>query len=248
AIVDKKVDKIILIRGHVTPVLFIKTMNEHGIKTVMYQWDSLRNNSYAHLIPYCERVFTFDRQDSKDLEICYLPLFYSNIPDDNIDSKVDVLFVGSLHGRRLEVFKDLSSSNTELSFKVHFYISFLAFVKSKLLGRVKAKTTEVSFSKLPYSDYLSLLSVSKSVLDMPSQSQDGASIRVIEALANHRKVITTDKGIVNDEFFSDKNILVLGESENANIKSFIESEYDKSFDFTPYSIKNWVNTVVNYGK
>jgi len=56
---------------------------------------------------------------------------------------------------------------------------------------------------------------SKCVLDSPQDNQDGATIRVIESLAAKVKLITTNKDLVNYDFYNPKNIYI----------------YDGEFDF-----------------
>ena len=85
---------------------------------------------------------------------------------------------------------------------------------------------------------------SKCVLDSPQDNQDGATIRVIESLAAKVKLITTNKDLVNYDFYNPKNIYIYdGEFDFEN--EFFKEPYqdvDKQI-YEKYSLRGFLKQI-----
>ena len=81
-----------------------------------------------------------------------------------------------------------------------------------------------------YKDIAQYCSESRAILDIAHPLQTGLTMRTIEVLFGiGRKLITTNKDIINYDFYNENNILIINR-ENLEIpKSFFEKE------FIPYS-------------
>ena len=112
AIKNEKYTHLFVVRGEKMPIFAIKKIKEMnpGIRTFLYQWDSNKNNSYFHLVPYFDQVFTFDFKDyNENKSLKFLQLFYTDdikkISDETNAEKYDYfLFFSSF-----EVIIDQSS-------------------------------------------------------------------------------------------------------------------------------------------
>lgn len=61
-------------------------------------------------------------------------------------------------------------------------------------------------NQMRYKDMQYHLACSNVILDLPFQGQNGYTHRLIEALANGKKVITTNSNIKNESFFNSEQI------------------------------------------
>ena len=65
--------------------------------------------------------------------------------------------------------------------------------------------------------------------------------------SNNKKIITTNKDIINYDFYNSKNIYII-ERENINInKDFINEESQKIDNniIENYNLKNWIKKIFN---
>lgn len=90
---------------------------------------------------------------------------------------------------------------------------------------------EFRYREIPYNEYLTMLSKSRSVLDITQKGQDGLSLRVMEAIFFDRKLITTNASIKDFGFYNPSNILIfeVGKTTARDIIDFFKK------DFIPYS-------------
>lgn len=116
-----------------------------------------------------------------------------------------------------------------------------SFIKAGLNPRfviVAADTRKYSFFEyrsnyVSYSEYLTMLSKSRAILDISQENQDGYSMRVMEAIFFNKKLITTNKDVKNSMFYDPNNILIV-DLDNVNSNELLDF-YMK--EFHPYSSK-----------
>lgn len=193
------IDFVFVIRGEKMPEWFLSDMRTENPTAafVMYQWDSLRNNNYEHLVKHFDRVFTFDPLDAASLNIGYLPLFYIKTNESvDVVKDIDYLFVGSLHSNRLELlthFKKTLPKNENAHF--HVYVSFSSYIKILLRGRF-IPFSDVSFRTLPFHRVSKLVARAKNIVDLCSPNQTGVTVRSFEALSSGCRLITNNRNAV----------------------------------------------------
>jgi len=86
---------------------------------------------------------------------------------------------------------------------------------------------------------------SKYILDAPQKGQTGLTIRTIECLGAKKKLITTNKDIINYDFYNENNILVFDGEINKDSPFFV-NEYEDidAYIYEKYSLKNWLKTMI----
>lgn len=197
-IIHIDVSHVLVIRAESMPVWFVHLLRDSHphAKFVMYQWDSCKNNDYKHLLNSFDKVATFDPVDAVDFDIIYQPLFFikrNELPD--VDRSIDYLFVGSLHGDRLEILKKFKSSiPTGRQVKFHIYVSFFSYIKLLLKGRF-VSLSDVSFQKVSFQSLELMIKKSKNVIDLCSRTQTGITVRSFEALSSGCRLITNNTSI-----------------------------------------------------
>ncbi|HHA1983717.1 TPA: hypothetical protein ACOED4_004740, partial [Enterobacter ludwigii] len=129
---------------------------------------------------------------------------------------------------------------------IFFYCpSFLVFFYKKYITREikKVALKDVSFKSLKEDDVISVVVNSKCILDISHPLQQGLTMRSIETLGAKRKLITTNKSIINYDFFDENNILVVDNTVTKNqVDEFLQRKYKllEAEIYNKYSVNYWV--------
>lgn len=224
-------------------------------KFCLYQWDSLANFPYiARMQKYFDKCYTFDPDDAKKVEkLKFLPLFYSRhyeeIGKHKIDSyKYDFCFVGTAHPKKYKFIKQMSKkllSVFPMQYIYFFFPSKIVFLYRKLTSiELKgARMNEFHYSSLNTQQMDEIYKQTRCVLDSPQEGQKGLTIRVLESVGARKKLITSNKDIVNYDFYDPANIYVYDESTEFNLDAPFFTEDYKQIDekiYNKYSLRNWL--------
>lgn len=112
---------------------------------------------------------------------------------------------------------------------------------------------EKSPDAIGYFDYLDVLKESKVICEFVQDGQIGLTIRTLEALFFHKKLITTNSSIINEDFYNPKNILIIKEqTSDEELRNFLNcpmSAVDVSIiqKYGVYSLLNFLNTKCHEG-
>lgn len=228
----KRFDFFLLIRGeHISNELLIEIMVLNpNVKKIMYQWDSLKNNPNAlKIINYFDSVKSFDHKDCEEInEIKYLPLFYvpgyRAIRDSESLLYYDVIFVGSFTKKRLQQIEEFERffQLNGIKFSCFLYFPLLEFAKFYFKTRVYSE--KFVFKKLTEKQMLKIVKGTRAVLDLPSPTQTGTTMRSIETLAANRKLLTTNINIDTEKFYLSTDIKIIRELLGDEIFNFIHSK------------------------
>ena len=250
---QKKYDFVFIIRGEILTIGFLERLRiaHPTSQFIMYQWDSNKLNPFFDKVPMFDKVFSFDMFDCNiNKDIIYLPLFFrkeyeffSSETSQSNNMDIDLLLIGSFHKSREEMVKTLTKIciQKNIHFHSHLFISKGGFIKEIIKG---SKIINYSNKSLKIIDIISLFKRSKVILDLPQSGQDGFTMRTFEVLGSNKKLLTTNKNIVNCQFYKKENISVF-DLENMNIDfNFITHNLStEKVDMSNYSILNWVKTI-----
>lgn len=251
--INKQIDVCFIIRGSslTKEVLFwIKSLYPN-IEMIMYQWDSVKNNSRALLISkYCNKNFTFDMKDAEKFQWTYRPLFY--FESSNLKSrKYDLTFIGSVHSQRMIIANKLSGERKYKKY-IYLYSNRFHYLKQKYILRKSnfrsIQSCYIYFKKISLKKTNEIFSNSKVVIDYTHPDQNGYTMRTIESLGHNCKLVTNNKNIEKADFYNPNNIYIY-EGNNINIPtSFIDSSYQNlnSKIFYEYSLNEWIKNIFNY--
>jgi hypothetical protein len=127
---------------------------------------------------------------------------------------------------------------------VHLYTPF------KTLVRLWFSRRRVNF-KLIYTrrvgpkKYAQLLAASSTVLDIPISNQAGISIRTIETIGAKKKLITTNKNVHFEQFFSPESILIIDENiDEQDLVGFIKKEIHIETNIETLKLDNWLKQII----
>lgn len=232
----------------------LKLKNQKIVK-ILYLWDSIKNKkNVSIIIEHFDKVFTFDRFDSAVNEkIAFLPLFYISAysnKGNTCNNHYNLAFIGTAHSGRFKIVNAISKmirvENKE-NFLFFFSPSKLVFLLKKLLTNELngLSIKDISFKPMTSSDIFSVLSNANIIIDIEHPSQNGLTMRTIEMLGMQKKLITTNKNVVDYDFYHPNNILVIDRNEPHIPADFIETSYQPLDEAIrqKYSISVWIKNI-----
>ena len=254
---DNKYDIIFFIRCEAfSRETLIKFRAYHpNAKMVVFFWDSfVYNKNSEKVYDLFDRAFAFEKGDAEKYGISFLPLFYydsySDLPIRH-EYKYKSLFIGTLHSDRYKIVTSIQEWLRDKGFKnfawfylpskVLFYQMYLTDRKIKIRDKqiVKYKTLSLEEMQKLYSD-------SEIIIDVQSPKQIGLTMRTFEALGARRKLITSNKDIVNYDFYNPSNILVIDRDHIAIPDKFLTESYQDIDEtiYKKYSLSSWLKRVL----
>lgn len=256
-----KYDVCLLISGQSLSLSFQFMKNLRDLQTnakfVLYMWDSLKNFVYIErFFNLFDSIYSFDPSDCKSNgRVQFLPLFYTRsyglIGRKELNNrKFDLLFVGTAHPQKYSFIKKISEDLRPVLKRqmIYFYMpSKLLYFYRKITNAEFAHTklSEINFNAISSTKLIRMFGESNIILDAPQKNQIGLTIRCIETLGARRKLITTNKSIVNYDFYRPENILVYNGSVSKD-DVFFKSPYvelEQSV-YEEYSLKSWVKRII----
>lgn len=240
------IKKIFIIRGFGLTNSFLQVAKSKNISIVYYQWDSVRNNPNAKIIcSFADYNFTFDHIDAKKYGYMYLPLFYDWEERDLpvVEQKYDVSMVGSWSYERFKIFSEIRRicKNNGLSLNCYLYIPIQSYIRRILHGE-KIPHSIVKFRPLSRKRYLKMLLMSNVILDVPSPSQTGSTMRTIETLSLRKKIVTTNRHVMNESFYDTNNIFCYP-IEKRDLVEFLTNNFNSSSNVGIRSLKEWLKSL-----
>jgi hypothetical protein len=222
----------------------------------LYYWDSYRNmpKSSPQKVPLFDRAFTFDLLDSRrDSRLKYRPLFFldgyaAGKTGDVHD--IDLLFVGTAHGDRYPIVKKLSDG---LPPNVHFekvlYFPSRAIYRFRRVFDMRlwaARPDEFVFTPRSKAEMQALVARARAVVDIERPIQTGLTMRSVEAFGAQRKLVTTNRWIVETDLYNPDNVAVIDRDRPALPPSFLERPYTPIPDavLQRYTLASWVDEVL----
>lgn len=251
---DQKFTHFLLIRGYKIPDSFLIQLKENnpGIKFILYEWDSERNNPYFHILKHFDEAYTFDHKDYKDGAVHgnlkFLQLFYTEdigcLKHLKADLKYDYFCFSSFTLKRYHdmiSFTDFCKTNN-FKLKSFCFIPYSTYFRLKFLQGIALDKNLLSFKTMPRVDYIKFLHQSEVVVDLSHATQTGLSMRVIETYGAGKKIITTNQFIIDNPIYSPDWVQI------------VDSNFSKKPKFDPSNASNsredldidsWINRLFN---
>jgi hypothetical protein len=220
---------------------------------ILYMWDSFSNKKKAkQLIPFFNKVFTFDPVDAMDFNIIFRPLFFlSAKKDEDINKeKIDISFIGTGHSDRGRIIKNIEKQCKSLGLKYYFYLylqNILVFLFYKITKKSfkGLKSSDFGYVPINYTDYLEIIESSRVIIDIEHPKQKGLTMRTYEVMGKEKKLITTNENMKSYDFYNDFNICIIDRNNPIIGKNIFESEYIKLPNeiYYKYSIDGWLEDI-----
>lgn len=254
---QKEYDYVFFIKGESISASNVRRLKQFHPEAnfIIYHWDSIANNSNAqNLLPYFDRVFSFDKIDCERLGLHFLPLFYTpdyaNIPYYDKEIKYDMFFVGTTHSDRYKLVKRIEEQIIKmggLCLTWFYFPSKILYYKMKIQNSYLRQIPVHTFHFKPMSKelLLQLYAGSRIIIDVQHPKQTGLTMRCIETLGAKRKLITTNYYITEYDFYNPDNILVVDRNLPYVPEKFLNEPYRDTPKeiYESYSIKNWLSSI-----
>ena len=254
---NKDYDYVFVINIEAMPKSFLNKMKEKSPSTkfILYMWDSMHNKKKAINYLSCfDKVFSFDRNDCmENPSVIFRPLFflneYANISKPQ-KYKYDLSFIGTAHSDRYILLNKIRILPNVIKRNCYFYL-YLQNWKLFLLYKIKnsafrkANFRDFNYVPLTKNELMNLIEESRIVIDIQHPKQVGLTIRTIEMLGAHRKLITTNATIKDYDFYNPNNILIIDREDPKIPDMFFDADYEPVDQtvYYKYSLNGWLNDI-----
>jgi len=202
---------------------------------ILYLWDSVKNvPDGERKIRLYDRVLTFDHVDARHYGLILRPLFcrkeYAAQPENRERYAYDAAFIGTAHSIRPQVVRMLEKICRERGSKCYSYLflpHILVYFYNKLRNRYYrgVKRSDIHFDPLPADEVRRIYDDSRCILDVEHTEQRGLTMRTIEMVGMGKKLITTNSGILEYDFYDPNNICVIDRHDPKIPEAFWSSAY-----------------------
>ncbi|POO85656.1 hypothetical protein C1H59_14890, partial [Clostridium sp. 3-3] len=229
--IDMKYDYIICVNGDGFSDNFYKELfnNQEQAEKIIYLWDDynwLFKNKHINLF---DKKFSFNIDDCKKQKCYYLPMFTKNLGVEEIDKIYDICLIASANDQRISLMKKIYEKYND---KYKFYIYFYS-----------KKDYDFFCYDKPLSDteYISILSKSKVVIDCYRGNQKGPTTRVYDSIITETKIISTNKLLTKYPVYNE-NVLII-DDKLIIPENFIYSKYIKT-NISSIMLNQWVKHLI----
>jgi hypothetical protein len=183
----------------------------------LYLWDAVENvKGVSKLISAFDSVSTFDPEDAKNFGWSYRPLFGRKSSANAGNSALiqfDWCFIGTVHSDRHRVIHRLRkrSGQSLRNFVFCYFQSPLILFIRRLTDWTLwlAPKGTLSTQSMDASDVDQIVQCSETVLDIEHPQQRGFTMRTIETLLAGKKLVTTNKYIVDCDLYHPSRVCVI---------------------------------------
>lgn len=223
-------------------ILQIKKIYSNS-KVFFWFWNSYESEKINKRISKgSDFVASFDKEQCERFSYEFLPQFIPyniDILRRNCDKTVskDVFFIGSEKGRIDELVKISKSLDKQC-------ISYDFFLLTQKKTNIKGLPFILIERPMKYIDVIAISSKSKAIVELNKSSQSGLTLRAIESMFLGVKLITNNPKIQEYDFYSEKNIYILG--EDRTIKDFLNEPIELINDAIKYryTFSAWFNEII----
>jgi len=225
-------------------------------KMVLYCDDSVKNmKGINKVFSLFDKVVTFDLNDAKKYGINFHALFYidSYKGDKKNYSKTEyeISFIGTCHSDRYRLIEKAKEYCSNKGKKGYFYCYLQSWFIFPLYWIIKkefrsTRISDFAFSKLSGSEIADIIKNSNAVLDIEHRKQTGLTMRTIEMIGMHTKIITTNKSIKEYNFYNPSNVLIIDRDNPVFSDEFFNRPYVElpKDIYVQYSLENWIYDVL----
>jgi len=233
-----KQDEIFIIRPDMLSDDLLNFIKSYTNKFIAYYYDSTRRFSRkVDIIPMFDKVYSYDKLDVEKYDLDFLTNY---IFEESNHQENEVQFFNiSTNDYRFPLLENLANylKQQKWSYNIQVYNG----------SEMPAEHVEIITTQKSIIEVSELIQKAKIIVEIQRTEQVGLSFRIFEALGHRKKLITTNKDIVNYDFYHPQNILVVDEHNIEIPEDFVTSPYleiDETI-LSNYKIENWVKPIFN---
>lgn len=268
-------DILFSINGHVICKYLFRRLKHKNpqLRSILYLWDPIEMYTWKNEMIFFDKVYSFDPSDSEKLHIEYKPNFFIKKSDIYVpEVKNDLFFMGKFSSYRLLIIDQIKEQADISGLKYYLYLwpAYKIFAHSfsfyYFLRVIPYKSTWSNRFILNYEalegllkrDYLRMdcvnfkvmqkhLYESNVIIDLPYPGQEGYSHTLVEALANGKKLITTNKRIKDEPFYNAEQIRIIDQKNPALDFEWIRERKSYPVDnlILSMELSQWLKSIVD---
>lgn len=246
-------DVALVIRADLFDFTILEKIRYKTKRMISYHFDGIgRDLSALNQVKYFDKFYVFDKEDVLKFDsynFLFSTNFYFDYPEESstVSRKgSDVYFVSSYDKSRLDVLIKLHRALANILTNVRF---LLVCKKEEihLLPEYVRKNIEIVFHYVTFDDQLVEIAKSSVIIDLVIAEHNGLSFRVFEGLKYKKKVITTNKTIIDMDFYHPNNYFLLHDDNYSDLENFLQLPYVDvdSGILEKYSFTNWIKDKFN---
>lgn len=217
---------------------FLKKKNPN-IRVIVWYWDTLKREQEipAKYHKMCE-IWSFDPVDCIKYNFKKNVQFYvPRIANIDCEPYYDAVLIAKDKGRYkiiMEIVEKLKSAGKKV---------YLRIVADKTSSQ---KGCAAYGKALEYEELMGITARSRAIIEIVKQGQQGLTERTLEALFLRKKLITTNKAIIDEEFYNPLNIMIWDNPTFEEIHEFFSVPYNTVPDeiLNKYTFDAWIE---NFG-
>ncbi len=221
---------------------------------VAYLWDSYGNcERFGECRDLFDEIYSFEPADCESYGFKLRPLFFSGaysslplLPEGGFD--YDACFVGSVHQpSKFKAVTSICADLESMGLKVFKYF----FMPSRTSAAFRSVTDSAyrgvnfEFASLSADQVSTVYSRSKAIIDSPQSGQQGLTMRTLETVGAHRKLITANPDAAFYDFARSGDVAVWDGAGSIPV-GFFDAPYRELSDeiYGSYSIESFVKALL----
>ena len=251
----KDYDYILICRGEAfTPVAIDSLRKAYPrVKVILYLWDVMRNCAMDDVLASCNKVMSFDPENAKKYNVGFRPTFFVNDylqVNESVEFDYDLEFICTLYHPRHKMVKQLRKNfeSQGLRFYTYLYVpGLIRYIQESLFHFPFYSFKEINLKPISIPETVEVLNKTKCILDVNPPYQVSLSTRAHEAIAARRKYITTNKHIMDYEYYDPNNILIIDIDNPVISKEFVQTPFNPVSEevLYKYSVAGLVDDLFN---
>lgn len=249
------IDIILVIKGEMISKKVISLFKEkyRKAKLILYLYDPVKNiKGILKKTSLYDRVISFEPKDCDKFNFEFRPLFCDIKTEQNSKEFFDndICFYGTMYGDRFEIVNKVRIFCSKNGYKFYAF----CFLRGKFMalyywltnaGFRKMGLKAVSFIPKKSSEISELVCNSRVILDANDVNQGGLTIRTLETLVSGKKIITTNKNILNYDLYNSDNVYIIDRNNIEIDKEFLNKPYRKIDNeiIKKYTVEGWIKDV-----
>ncbi len=234
---------------------FSSIKSASNARFVAYLWDAFNNcERFGACRDLFDIIYSFEPSDCGRYGLKLRPLFFSGaydglplVPDGGFT--YDACFIGSVHQpSKFEAISSICDNFESQGLRVFrfFFMPSKSAAALRRLTNPAYRGVEFSFESLPAEKVAEIYARSKAIIDSPQAGQRGLTMRTLETIGAHRKLITANPDAVFYDFAS-KGDVAVWRGEGSIPPGFFETPYRVLPDevYRGYSIETFVRTLLD---
>lgn len=221
----------------------LKIVREKSKIMISHHWDSIGKVVTEDILKiekkYFDKISSYDKKDCQKYKLKYLPNFYLNTSYNHNQRSITSIYTIMSDETKLMTLEKIARKLQE--FKIKYDITLVTYKE------LKSDLIKIQSNFITVDEMQNKIQENSVLLELKRSDNNGCTFRSIDCIGMKKKLITNNKDIVNEDFYSPNNILIIDENNIEIPKEFIYSPYEDlpKEIYEKYSLENWVKQLLD---